>query len=105
MAGAYCEFSLQKDNADLAAFVVGDGVAYTNFGAYSIQSGELLHLFAVTSDGPIALAGQYLWCIIGGALVARPAGLRGGEVWNRKSDGSDEASGRSDATTRLLILQ
>lgn len=88
-----------------AVCVVGDGLVITKLGAYSIQGGGLLHLFEVPSDGPLALAGQYIWCVIGGALVARPVGLRGGEVWERRSDGSDETIGRSDATTRLLIRQ
>ena len=84
-------------------FIVGDDVAYTSRGAYSLSSGQLLELWGTPSDGPLALAGQYLWTVISDDLVARPVGLRGGEVWIRKSDGASETIGRSDSNLRLLL--
>jgi hypothetical protein len=85
--------------------VVGDRIACTNLATYSLDSGRLLHLFETPSDGDIALAGQHLWAIIGGALVARPVALQGGEIWDIKSNGSDVEVGRSDSALRLIMRQ
>lgn len=62
--------------------VWGDGRLFTPSRVINSR-GVVEHVFAVPSDGDISLAGQYLWAVIGGALVARPIQMDRGSLWIR----------------------
>jgi hypothetical protein len=87
---------------DAGPGVWGDGMFFTKEHAIN-WDGDVLHVFDPVATGDIALAGQYLWAIISGALVARPIKMKKHDLWLRQSDGSDgNFNGRSSAGARLM---
>lgn len=87
---------------DAGPSVWGDGRLYTPERVINSQ-GVVEHVFAAPSDGDISLAGQYLWCVIGGDLVARPVQIDIGSLWIRHLHPiMDFNTNESQASSRLI---
>lgn len=85
--------------------VWGDGYGFTEGGVYSFLpiKNDILHwslAFGETSSSELALSSHFLWCIISGALVARPIERSGFEIWERLAPGKTSGN-----TQRLLKIK